>query len=467
MRKVSIIMLVLAYLLCSFSVLAADTTDASVSMGSHTLDGQVPVLGNQQIVSNMKSAVLYDPHSDTLMYAYQADDKLPPSSLLKILTALIAIEKGNLTDAVTVRQEVLATLDPDAVKVGLEIDEVLTVQDLLYCMMVGSGNDAAVILADFVLGSQQAFVAEMNKYTVDIGCTNTNFTNVHGLHDADQYTTARDVARILSYAVQNEQFCEVFNSKKYVVPATNKSGERVLTTQNYLMSNDIDINYYDERVKGSRTALASDRSRSIASVAKYGDMELICVVMGSESQYEKDGYSVKVYGGYHESSSLLDVGFNGYKTAQILYPGQVFMQKPVMDGSSDLMIGTLEGAYAVVPDKITQNSLVYRYADEVPLNAPIEKGQRVSTLQIWSGNVCIAQTELYAMNSVKHVSTISAQPNAAKGIPTGLRVVLCVAGAIVILVLVVIGCLSVLRTIRTVRINRHRRRNSRYRRRSR
>ncbi len=466
MRKISILLLVLLYLFCAMPVFAADTVDASVSMGSHTLDGQIPVLGNQQIVSNLKSAVLYDPHSDTLMYAYHADDKLPPSSLLKILTTLIAIDKGNLTDAVTVREEVLATLDPDAVKVKLEIDEVLTVQDLLYCMMVGSGNDAAVVLADFVLGSQQAFVAEMNKYAADLGCTNTNFTNVHGLHDDDQYTTARDVARILSYAIQNKQFCEIFEAKKYVVPATNKSAERNLSTQNYLMSNDDDINYYDERVKGSRTALANDRSRSIASVAKSGDMELICVVMGSDSQFEKDGYSVKVYGGYYESSKLFDSGFNGYKTAQILYPGQVLLQKPVMDGSSDLMVGTQEGAFAVVPEKITQNSLVYRYADEVPLNAPIQKGQRVSTLQIWSGNVCIAQTELYAMNNVKQAGALSTQPDTHRGAFSGLLVVLYVVGAVVIFALIVIGGLSVLRAFRIARVNRHRRRNSRYRRRS-
>ena len=468
MKKVSIVLLILLYLFCSFSVFATETgEDASVTMGSHTLDGQIPTLGNQQIVENMKSAILFDTHSDTLMYSYHADDKLPPSSLLKILTALIAVEKGNLTDVVTVQESVLETLDKDAVTVKLQIDEVLTVKDLLYCMMVGSGNDAAVILADHVMGNQQAFVAEMNKYAADIGCVNTNFTNVHGLHDENQYTTARDVARILSYAIRNEQFCEIFNAKEYRVPATNKSEERILSSQNYLINNDENINYFDERVTGSRTAVADDRTRSIASVAKLGDMELICVVMGSDSQYEKDGYTVKVFGGYNETKKLLDSCFTGYKTAQILYPNQVVLQKSVMDGSSDLMAGTHEGAFAVIPENVVQENLSFRYANEVSLSAPIEKGQRVSTLQIWCGNICVSQTELYAMNSVKAAGSISSQPESPRIGLHWLKAILYTVGAVTVFVLLAIALLSAVRAIRIARKNRHRRRNSQYRRRSR
>lgn len=468
MKKFSIILLVILYAVCMIPVSAEDTsTDASVISGSRTLDGQVPVLGNQQIIKNMKSAILYEPNSDTLLYSYNPDEKLPPSSLLKILTALIAIEKGNLSDAVTVREEVLATLDKDAVSVKLTVDEVVTVKDLLYCMMVGSGNDAAVILADHVLGSQQAFVTEMNKYAMELGCTNTNFTNVHGLHEENQYTTARDVARFLSYAIANSQFCEIFEAKEYTVPATNKSEERILSSQNYLMNNDDNVNYYDERVKGSRTAVANDRSRNIASTAQVNDMELICVVMGSESQYEKDGYSVRVFGGYNETTSLLDFGSNGYKTAQVLYPNQIVLQKPVTDGSCDLMIGTHSGAYAVIPDNVMEESLSYRYVNEVPLTAPVEKGQRVSTLQIWSGNVCISQTELYAMNRVEPAGTQFLQSDTnTQGIGI-LKTVLYFVGAVTIVGFLGILCISALRTFRIAKVKRQRRRNRMYHRRSR
>ena len=99
MKKLSIICIIIALMLSIFPVSAAEVAnDASIQSGSHTLDGQVPILGNQLVDSNMKSAILYEINSDTIMYAYNADEKLPPSSLLKILTALIAIEKGNLSD---------------------------------------------------------------------------------------------------------------------------------------------------------------------------------------------------------------------------------------------------------------------------------------------------------------------------------------------------------------------------------
>ena len=132
MKKIIVFCLLTVYLLYAFPVSVSEiSNDTSVVSGSNSLDGQVPILGSQLIDGNMKSAILYEVNSDTIMYAYNADEKLPPSSLLKILTALIAIEKGNLSDVVTVQDSVLATLDPDAAKVKLAVDEVLTVEDLI------------------------------------------------------------------------------------------------------------------------------------------------------------------------------------------------------------------------------------------------------------------------------------------------------------------------------------------------
>ena len=468
MRKFVTFSFILIYLLFAIPVSATQfSEDVSVVSGSSTLDGCVPILGSQLIDGNMKSAILYEVNSDTLMYAYNADEKLPPSSLLKILTALIAIENGTLSDAVTVQESVLATLDPDAAKVKLVVDEVITVKDLIYCMMVASGNDAAVVLADHVLGGQQAFVAEMNRYAAELGCVNTNFTNVHGLHDENQYTTARDIARILAKAIENEEFCACFGARYYTVPETNKTEERKLSSQNYLINNDQDVNYFDERVTGSRTALANDRSRGVASVAEVNDMKLICIVMGAGSKYEDDGYTVRVYGGYNETKKMLDLAFNGYKTAQLLFPNQVIMQKSVMNSSSDVSIGTKDAAYSVIPDDMMENGLVYRYVNEVPLSAPVEKGQRVSTLQIWCGNVCVSQNDLYALNSVKSVNAMFEDDGSDPSSVGVFRVILLVLGVLAGLVVVSFGALYFLRISRIAKTKRHRRRNSAYRRRSR
>lgn len=468
MKKIVAICLILLLAVSPLSVFATEAvTDASVVSGCSTLDGQVPLLGNQLLVNNTSSAILYETGTDTLLYAYNADAQLPPASLLKILTALIAIEKGNMTDVVTVQAEVLNTLASDAVVVELLEDEVVTVQDLLYCMMVGSGNDAAVVLADHVLGSQEAFVAEMNRYALELGCTGTNFTNVHGLHDDQQYTTARDVARILAKAIQNEQFCEVFGANYYTVPATNKSEARNLVSQNYLMNNDKDINYFDSRATGSRTGVANDRSRCIASTAKVGEMNLICIVMGSKSVYADDGYTVRVYGGYDETTKLFDLGFKGYKAAQILHPGQVIQQLNVVNGSSDVTIGTRESATTVIPSNTDDNTLSYRYINETNLTAPIQEGDKVSTLQIWIGNVCVAQTDLFAMNTVlpsdNPFGSVDADGN---GVGFG-RILLYLVGTVLVIALILLICLIVLRAIRITKAKQQSRRNRRNRRRSR
>lgn len=466
MKKISIICMVLFLLLSIVPVSATTPEDLSVSAGCHSLDGQLPFLGATQLVSNTTAALLYETNTDTLMYAFNADAQVQPSSLLKIMTALIAIEKGSMTDVVTVREEVLDTLPPDAAVAGLQVDEVLTVKDLLYCMMVVSGNDAAVVLADHVMGDQQAFVEEMNRYAAELGCTGTNFTNVHGIHNNNQYTTARDIARILLKALENEQFREVFGAKTYDMPATNKTEARRLVTQNYAINND-SVAYYDPRVTGGRTGVNNDRSRNIATTAQVNDMELLCVVIGAKSKFEKDGYTEKVSGGYDETKQLLDLGFSGNRTAQVLYPEQVIGQKSVLNGSSDVTVGAKDGAFSVIAENLDPNALSYRFMNEIPLTAPIEKGQKIADLQVWYGSVCLIQTEAYAMNGVPVAgSSLYDDANDKKDIGI-VGVVLYIIGGIVIAGIAVFLTLYGVRMWRIGKVKRQSRRNSRNRRRSR
>lgn len=467
MKKSGVICLILVLLLCITQVSATDNgQNAALTGGCVSLDSQVPVLGNQRIVDNADAMVLYETNTDTLMYAYNADEHIAPASLVKIMTALIAIENSEMTDVVTVREAVLATLPRDALVVDLMVDEVLTVKDLLYCMMVASGNDAAAILADHVMGSQEAFVAELNRYAAKLGCTNTYFTDVHGLDDENQYTTARDVAKMLSCAIRNEQFCELFGAVYYTVPATNKVEARWLSTQNYLLSDDDVQIYYDGRVTGSRTAISGGK-RNIASTAKVGDMNLICIVIGSESVYESDGYTVRVFGGFKETKKLLDLGFEGFNAVQILQKGQVLKKSSVSGGSCDVSYGTREDAFSVIPSNVDSGSLVYRYVDEVVLSAPIEEGTRLSTLQVWCGNICIAQTELYALNGVPAAVSIIAENTAAKDRSGFLGVLLYILGAIAVIVLTAVVVLLAIRAVRIAKVKKHSRRYRRSRRRSR
>ena len=335
------------------------------------------------------------------MYAYNADEQIHPASLVKILTALIVAEQADLSDAVTVQEATLNSVASDAVSADLLAGEVMTVSDLLYCMMVASANDAAAVLAEYVAGSQSAFVEQMNEYALELGCTQTNFTNVHGLHDEQQYSTARDMGRILAKAMENEVFREVFGAIYYDVPETNLSKERKLATGNYLMNNDDVQIYYDGRVTGGRTAVTNSGYRSVATSAEANGMQLICIVTGAQSVIRDDGYTVEIFGGYNETSLLLNSGFDGFEAKQIVYAGQAMEQYAVENGASDVVVGAVDSVYTVLPQEAGIDDLDYRLNNVTgTLKAPIDKNQKLSQLEVWYGEVCVAHIDLCAMNAV-------------------------------------------------------------------
>lgn len=433
MKKIGLICLCICLLLttvCFVPVSAEESRNESITSGCRTLEASTPLLGTEQLFPNADSVIMYEVSSQTLMYAWNADAKQFPASLVKIMTALIAVEQGVLTDQVTVSAEALDSIPYNAMNVELQEGEVLSLEDLLYCMMVGSGNDAAAVIAEHISGSQEIFVKEMNRYAQELGCTGTNFTNAHGLHDDNQYMTARDAARILSAALENEQFQTIFGTVKYTVEATALSEERKLSSNNYLMNNSNNsgiTSYYDSRVTGGRTGTTESGDRVVAAVAESGGLEMICVVMGA-SPNTSEG-TQKKNAGYKEISQLLDLGFDGYISTQILYKNQALRQYSVVNGSSDVVVGPAEAVSTVLPQGITQEELTYRYTDISGFSAPIDKGQVVSALEVWYGNVCVAQVDLYAMNSVSVEQVRTTEPAPERGTGMG-KILLMIVGVV-------------------------------------
>ncbi len=429
---------------------------------SYSTDAQVGVLGAEQLIENAKSVFLYETNSDTLMYAWNPDEHMLPASLVKIMTMLVAIEKGSLTDAVTVTQSVVDMIPKDAVKVKpkLVADEVMTLENLIYCMMVGSANDAAAVIAEHVGGSQLGFVRMMNERAAELGCTGTEFTNPHGIQDNIQHTTARDMAKILDAALENETFVKVFNMPYCTIPATNKAEERSILTNNYLISTDDLTIYYDPRVTGGRTGENNDGSRCIASVSESNGMKLICVVMGSQSTLHEESFAIKAFGGFNETRELLDIGYGGYKTAQILYAGQILAQRSVLNGSGTVSLGSDVFVSAVLPEKVTTSQLTYRYTDTgSDLTAPIQKGDKISSVEVWYGNLCVAQADLYAMNSVREAETIVVDRNRG-GFPWwGVLLILLAMAMVVLAGPVVMRFKAMARRKRDRRYARNRRRS--------
>ena len=394
----SVVLLIQSFVV--FVTAEDEITDMSVLSGCQGIDAQVPVLGSAQLSENIQSAVLYEVTTGTLMYAWNPDQQLHPAGLVKILTALVALENGNMTDAVTVQQSVLDLISEDARTSGLLADEVFTMEQLLHFLLVEGSNDAALVIAHHIAGSEAAFVEKMNARAAELGCTNSVFTNVHGLHNDQQLTTARDVARILSVAIQNEQFATLFGIAEYKMPATNKSEERELESSHHMMHQNLYEIYFDLRVTGGRTGVNNMGLRSIATTAQVGKMQMVSIVMGCASEVNDRGIVEKL-GGFEETALLLDQGFTGYTTAQLLYDGQALKQYSVRNGISDVVVGPNVFISSVIPADGSTGTLSYQYKDiEGAFDAPIEKGRHMSTVEIWCGSVCLAQAELYALNDV-------------------------------------------------------------------
>ena len=467
MRKIRsfIIFLCALLLLVPLNMLVlAEDLDTTVTAGSHSIDAVVPYLGTAQITDNVKAAILYETTSDTLMYTYNADVQTFPSSMVKIMTALLAVEKGNLEQVVTVTESALASVPYYAASADLQAGEQISLRDLLYCMMVGSANDAAVVIAETISGSQEAFVAEMNRYAQEIGCTGTQFVNAHGLHDEQQYTTVRDMARIVSVAIKNNDFNTFFSAVSYVVPATNASAERELSSGNHLINTDSLQIYYDARVTGGRTGIADDGTRCLASCAQANGMNLICIVVGCESTFAEDG-NTQTYGSFKETSTLFDAGFTGYRVVQVIHEDQALQQLSVVNGSNDVVLASKSSVYCVLPETVSVNDLRYQYENAISLQAPVKSGDVVSNVQVWYGNTCIAQAEVVSKNDVQLISIVQETPQepagkAGKVVTTILIIVLAIAGLFV-------AALFGVKYVRRALLKYRRKRYSRGRRRSR
>ncbi len=386
--------------------LSSGILDQSVVSGSHTADAQRPILGDDKLLKTAGAAMLYEVNSDTTMYAWNPDAAMYPASLVKIMTALLALENGDVSATVTVSANAMAALDENSATLKLQVGEELTLEQLLYCLLVGGANDAAVVIADHIAGSQMGFVQMMNERATALGCEGTVFFNPHGLHEEGQVTTARDMVKILREAMKFEEFAAYFAATAYTLPATNLSEERYMETTNFMMTPDT-IAYYDKRVTGGRTGVTTDRERCLIVSAEQGNITYIAVVLGAVPTFEADGYTPKYFGSYEETRELLALGFEGLDVVQVLQQGQVLLQYPVSNSSSCVAAGPSKSVATVLPTDIEYSGLSWVYQQNIPsLVAPIKAGEAITSVQLWYGDICVAESPVVSMNSAADIFNV-------------------------------------------------------------
>lgn len=261
-------------------------------------------------------ALLMDARYGEVLYEKNAHELTYPASTTKIMTALLiveAIERGemSLDQMVTASEEAKEGLSVYGSTQGIDTGEIMSVRDLLHCLLLASANEAGNILAMELVGSLDTFVARMNFKAADLGCTQTNFMNTHGLHDDNHYTTAYDLFLIFRAAMTHPIFAEITGTPVYTTAATNHKEERQFYNTNGLLSEWYYKGYAYDYCIGGKTGSTPEAGRCLVSGAEYGNEYVIAVVLGAEPLILEDGSTLLPQ--MAESRDLLKHGIEDFE----------------------------------------------------------------------------------------------------------------------------------------------------------
>ena len=395
-----------------------------------------------------ESAVLIDASSGTILAQKNADKKMYPASLTKIMTAILAIELGELTDVITVDDD--TPFEIEGSHIALEPGEILTLKDLLYALMLPSANDAASVIAKHYGGSLENFVKMMNQKAKELGAYNTNFTNPHGLHDTNHYSTAADLALITKYTMENDTFRKIVSTTKYEIQTTNKKDEpRYFTTLNKLIYNTsynqiyVDgayISPYYEYATGAKTGYTPQAGNCLVATAKKDGTDLIAVTM--------KGISLEMY---QDAHNLFNYGFEEYESATLVGKNTFIKNIKIPNGDSKEISLITESDLTALIKKDTLDDIKSNvYIDDITL--PIEKNSVIGKIEYTLDNKVIGAVNL--------ISPISVKSTAQEGQGNIFLTIVKFIGFLILFAAVSILLLKIYNDIR-IRINRKKRR-SRY-----
>lgn len=382
--------------------------------GCRSLDGQMPLAGSNRKLDTAQSAIIYERNTGTLVYAYNPDLKLAPGALSKIVNALVVMERvEDLDTVVTVQAGIASRIPGGANSIKLKSEEQLTVRDLLHCMILQNAADAAVALAEYVAGTRATFVDMMNQRVKQMGCMSTTFTDVHGVGSGAQYTTARDMIRIMMAAVDNARLNELLATQSYEVPATNLSEARKFKSQNYLMETTVVPKYNYKQVtagfasysetNGASVVCTADNTKDSKGNRNPTGLNLVCVVMGATRQFDTNkSWVVLNYGNFDEMVALLEYAYKNFKTYRVIYKGMSIEQLPVTGANNDVVGVADVDIDTVLPAKAKMKNLITNVSvRDGGLTAPIEKDEVIATVELWYQASCLAEAQLLAQESVR------------------------------------------------------------------
>ncbi len=319
-------------------------------------------------------AVAIDINTGKILYKKNFDKRTAPASTTKMMTAIVVVENCNLNDMVTVSKKAANT---GGSSMGLYTGQKITVLDLLHGLLICSGNDAAIALAEHTAGDIPAFADLMNNKASQLALHDTHFVNPHGLDTDGHYTTAWDLAKIGAYALSHDTIRKIVGTKNTYVAGRNMFNTNEL------------LGYYDG-VYGLKTGFTNNAGRCLVTSAKKGDLDIVTVVLNCPTKRARTTSSIKI----------LDYVFNTYEYYDLVNKGQIFANISVKKGIEPVIDIVARENFTMLLSKYSAAKLEYSVVYPEIVIAPVKKGMQVGRLQISEGGKLILNTPLVASEDI-------------------------------------------------------------------
>ncbi|MCH5185267.1 MAG: D-alanyl-D-alanine carboxypeptidase [Oscillospiraceae bacterium] len=346
------------------------------------------------------ASILTDLKTGRILYENNSREKMYPASTTKILTGIMAIENLELDRVVTATDAAIAPITREHSSMGILRGEQLTVEQLLYGLLVHSANDAANVLAVEMGGSIEGFATMMNERAEELGAHDSHFVNPHGFHDDDHYTTAYDLAVIARYAMNNEKFREFVKTTRYIIPPTNKyKTDRILITTNNLISKFKTAANFYEYATGIKTGSTDKAQNCLVASAKKGDTEFISVLMKCPNQ----GSGATAYS-FSDTKALFEYAFDTYEYVTIASANDIVSDSKVYEAKDDarVALSPKDEISMLLPKNLDKaKDIVINAETEENIKAPIQKGQVLGKVSYSYNGELLGSTDLIASNTVE------------------------------------------------------------------
>lgn len=388
-KKIVFFFLVLFLLVSSIGVRADDGIDSIEIKDIGEVIETASALTNEPKIDS-RYAIILDRESKAILYGKNEHTKTKMASTTKIMTALITIENTDLNNVVKISKKAAGT---GGSRLKLKTGDQITVKDLLYGLLLRSGNDAAVAIAEYVAGSIPEFANLMNQKAMELGLTNTHFETPHGLDTEEHYTTAYELAILTDYALKNEVFANIVKTKTYTITINNVP--RMIRNTNELLG-------YLNGVYGVKTGFTNGAGRCLVTSVKREDLDIICVVLGADTKKIRTTDSIK----------LIEYTFQNFKKVNIHEEIKQKFLKWKKENKSKFKIekGNFNGINLELGEytlknypmkKNTEENLQIEVEADFNLNAPIKKDDSLGKLIVFDGNEKILTVEILSGQNVQ------------------------------------------------------------------